>query len=312
MAQVRAALRAYAVEDDGPLPVVERLAHLVDRFDVAGLVTVVYGVLGAPTSGGARQFDWANAGHPSPLVVLPNGQVQELGEGRSRVIGAPGSEPRDQGRALLSAGSFLLLYTDGLVERPGTDLSVSTSQLRSCLEQQPPGRSANELCAAVLAAKPIDQTRDDIAMVIIRLLPAVVTEGVSLRLDHPAEAAAVSGPVPAASGVVPAARQRKAPSGQRALAELPIVLDSDVAYDVVPPLVVLDRQRVGKGVDDGEPTARLIWASGTTEPAWLPAGLLTNSDHFDRDTGGVRGEKNLDVATAGVDDAIAHQFGDDH
>jgi serine phosphatase RsbU (regulator of sigma subunit) len=155
MAQVRAALRAYAVEDDGPLPVVERLAHLVDRFDVAGLVTVVYGVLGAPTSGGARQFDWANAGHPSPLVVLPNGQVQELGEGRSRVIGAPGSEPRDQGRALLSAGSFLLLYTDGLVERPGTDLSVS------CLEQQPPGRSANELCAAVLAAKPIDQTRDD-------------------------------------------------------------------------------------------------------------------------------------------------------
>ena len=45
MAQIRAALRAYALENDEPAPVLERLAHLVDAFDVTGLVTVIYGVL---------------------------------------------------------------------------------------------------------------------------------------------------------------------------------------------------------------------------------------------------------------------------
>ena len=41
MAQIRAALRAYALENDEPALVLERLAHLVDAFDVTGLVTVI-------------------------------------------------------------------------------------------------------------------------------------------------------------------------------------------------------------------------------------------------------------------------------
>ncbi len=76
MAQIRAALRAYALENDEPAPVLERLAHLVDAFDVTGLVTVIYGVLGPPDSDGARQFRWANAGHLPPLVKVADGHVQ--------------------------------------------------------------------------------------------------------------------------------------------------------------------------------------------------------------------------------------------
>ena len=133
MAQARATLRAYALEDDEPAPVLERLAHLVDAFDVTGLVTVIYGVLGPPTDDGARQFRWANAGHLAPMVRLAPGAVHELEDGRSGVIGAPGDEPRPQGHALLPAGSSLVLYTDGLVERPGTSLSQSIEHLRSSI-----------------------------------------------------------------------------------------------------------------------------------------------------------------------------------
>ncbi len=179
MAQVSAALRAYALENDGPAPVLERLARLVDTFDVTGLVTVIYGVLGPPTGDGARQFRWANAGHLPPLVVSAQGEVHELGDGCSEAIGAPDTEPRAQGITVLPAGSSLVLYTDGLVERPGTVLSDSIEDLRASLRRLRPGTSANEVCEAMLVARPADQTRDDIAIVVIRLLP------VPLSAPHP-------------------------------------------------------------------------------------------------------------------------------
>jgi serine phosphatase RsbU (regulator of sigma subunit) len=176
MAQIRAALRAYALENDEPSLVLERLAHLVDTFDVTGLVTVVYGVLGPSNSDGARQFRWANAGHLPPLVKVADGQVHELGDGRSGVIGAPAIEPRGQGQAVLQRASSLVLYTDGLVERPGTALPESIDELRSYVERLPSEISADEICAAVLVAKALDQTRDDIAIVVIRLSPAKVPD----------------------------------------------------------------------------------------------------------------------------------------
>jgi serine phosphatase RsbU (regulator of sigma subunit) len=193
MAQIRAALRAYALENDEPALVLERLAHLVDAFDVTGLVTVIYGVLGPPDSDGARQFRWANAGHLPPLVKVTEGDVYELGDGRSGVIGAPAIEPRSQGHAVLARGSSLVLYTDGLVERPGTDLTDSIGELRSSLQQVPPGTSADEVCEAALIARALDQTRDDIAIVVIGLSPAKVPEGgavggtITLTTSEPSE-----------------------------------------------------------------------------------------------------------------------------
>ena len=176
MAQLRAALRAYALENDEPAAVLERLAHLVDAFDVTGLVTVIYGVLGPPNSDDARPFRWANAGHLPPLLSVADGQVHELGGGRSGVIGAPTIEPRGQGQTLLPRGSSLVLYTDGLVERRGTSLTDSIDELRSSLRRLPHGTSADELCEALLVANALDQTRDDIAIVVIRLSPARVPE----------------------------------------------------------------------------------------------------------------------------------------
>jgi serine phosphatase RsbU (regulator of sigma subunit) len=169
MAQVRAGLRAYALEGGEPAPVVERLAHLVDAFSVTGLVTVVYGVLGPPDEKGARRFCWANAGHPPPFVCLPDRQVQELREGSSSIIGAPGEDHRAQGERILPAGSLLVLYTDGLVERPGTALTDSIEQLRARLQQRSSATSADDVCDAILRAKAPDQTRDDIAIVVVRL-----------------------------------------------------------------------------------------------------------------------------------------------
>ena len=170
MAQVRAGLRAYAWEGGEPASVVERLARLVDAFSVTGLVTVVYGVLGPPDDNGARWFRWANAGHLPPIACLPDHQVHQLSDGSSGVIGAPGPERRDQGQQLLPPGSFLVLYTDGLVERPGAALTDSIEGLRASLQHQPGLTSADDVCDAILQVRPLDQARDDIAIVVVRLL----------------------------------------------------------------------------------------------------------------------------------------------
>lgn len=202
MAEVRSALRAYAWESSEPAPVIKRLARLVDAFDIAGLVTVVYGVLGPPDEAGARWFQWANAGHPPPLLQLPDGHVDELGDGSSTVIGAPSYEPRSQGRRLLPPGAKLVLYTDGLVELPGVDLGHSLEHLRVALRCQTGDTSASDVCESMLRAQSIQRTRDDIAIVVVRILevhqaagrlvPELTPAGPSLPPEPASEAPAIS------------------------------------------------------------------------------------------------------------------------
>ena len=168
MAQVRASLRAYAWEGGEPASVLERLARLVDAFSVTGLVTVVYGVLGPPDEKGARWFRWANAGHLPPFVRSPDGRVHELRGGRSGVIGAPGDEHRGQDERVVPAGSLLVLYTDGLVERPGAAITDCIERLRASLQHPDGATSADDVCDFILRTRPADQTRDDIALVVLR------------------------------------------------------------------------------------------------------------------------------------------------
>ena len=74
----------------------------------------------------------------------------------------------------------MVLYTDGLVEGRGTALTDSMDELRSSLQHLSHGTSADELCEALLVAKALDQTRDDIAIVVTGIFPANMPEGDSV------------------------------------------------------------------------------------------------------------------------------------
>jgi|GEM_PF-1334298 len=58
---------------------------------------------------------YANAGHPSPVVVLPDGSLQTLDE-RGTIIGLEGFAPFEQYHLTLAPGEKVLLYSDGLVD----------------------------------------------------------------------------------------------------------------------------------------------------------------------------------------------------
>jgi len=66
----------------------------------------------------------------------------------------------------LPPGSVLALYTDGLIEQPGQDLTTGMSQLARALAAGP-ARSPDQLCDSVLASTG-PHTRDDLALLLAR------------------------------------------------------------------------------------------------------------------------------------------------
>jgi serine phosphatase RsbU (regulator of sigma subunit) len=167
MAQVRSALRAYALEGECPAAALDLLERFVTTLHVTELVTVLYAVLGPAAADGSRQLSWSNAGHLPPLLRQPDGEVQSLTDGASLLIGTGLSVPHLSGTRTLAAGSTLLLFTDGLVEQPGRSLDEAIDALATAVTSCAGG--AEELCDIVLNTAPEASRRDDIAVLAVRL-----------------------------------------------------------------------------------------------------------------------------------------------
>jgi serine phosphatase RsbU (regulator of sigma subunit) len=170
MAQIRAALRAYAVHGDPPVTVITALGHLVDTFRLTQLVTVVYGVLEPAGPDGSRLLRYTNAGHLPPFLRHPDGYVEALTGGGSVVIGAPMLPAHAQAELLIEPGATLVLFTDGLVEVPGSSLDDALDRLSGALAEQHDA-DADTICRQLLSAMPPGELRDDVALLAVRLTP---------------------------------------------------------------------------------------------------------------------------------------------
>jgi hypothetical protein len=168
MAQIRASLRAYAIDGAEPVQVITRLDRLVDALGLTQLVTVVYGVLEPPASDGSRQLRYTNAGHLAPLLRLPDGRVETLDGGESVVLGAPIAADHSQGETVIEDGAVLVMFTDGLVEVPGGSLDDRLRRLSETIAALP-DPAAEALCDRVLAGMSPQTLRDDIALLAVRI-----------------------------------------------------------------------------------------------------------------------------------------------
>jgi serine phosphatase RsbU (regulator of sigma subunit) len=119
----------------------------------------------------ARRVRWASAGHPPPLLLDADGRVQSL-------IGAPGiplgvsSDPeRPEHEAIIPAFGTLLLFTDGLIERPDRDLDTGLAQLTTAL-QDAADLPLEQLCDHLLDRMlPAGGATDDVALIAVRAHP---------------------------------------------------------------------------------------------------------------------------------------------
>jgi PAS domain S-box-containing protein len=174
MAQLRNALRAYALEGFGPAALAGRLNRIAELTDLH--FATLFVALVDIRSGECR---FTSAGHPPALVVPRDGEAFYVEGGGSLPLGVSTETSYDQGTAVLDPGSTLVLYTDGLVENRTEELATALERLRRIAPDAPGALEllADHLVESMLAGDP----RDDVALLAFRLLEES-TAGLSLSL----------------------------------------------------------------------------------------------------------------------------------
>ena len=166
MARLQNALRAYALEGLRPSLVLERMNGFAREVAGGPMATLLYGVVDAEEG----RLRLATAGHPPVLVIGPTGEA-EFAEGPAgSPLGVVPFPTYEESTISLVPGSTILLYTDGLVERPDASLDEGLEWLRGFAA----GVAAHpeELCAALLEARFREAPpRDDVALLAVRLEP---------------------------------------------------------------------------------------------------------------------------------------------
>ena len=162
MGELRSVLRAYALEELAPAPALARLARFVDLIR-GQMATLVYGIIDP----GESRMRIARAGHPYPLLVHPERGATYLTSGGGPPLGVPGVDSFPEHESAIEAGSTLLLYTDGLVERRGKRIRDPEAALAETASASP--LDPETLCDNVLSRFVRGQSsQDDVALLAVR------------------------------------------------------------------------------------------------------------------------------------------------
>ena len=124
MGRLRAGLRLCMIDGLGPADALGRLNRYSFSFEESVMATVQVGIV----DGRTREFCFASAGHPPPLVVTPD-DAWLLEGGVGVPILAAEDASYEEVAVTLPPDATMLLYTDGLVERRGESLTVGLARL---------------------------------------------------------------------------------------------------------------------------------------------------------------------------------------
>jgi PAS domain S-box-containing protein len=174
MGQLRGLLRALAYDDGGPPSVVlTRMEHAARGLAVSELATALLARIerhpDVPVSG-RRVLRWSSAGHLPPVLLAPDGRTTLLETTPDLMLGVDPDTPRHDHTVEIEDGATLLLVTDGLVERRGSDLDEGISRLREALTDLG-GLPLERLCDTLLARLVPQRGEDDVALVAVRAHP---------------------------------------------------------------------------------------------------------------------------------------------
>ena len=169
MGQLRIALRAYAGEGHSPATVLARASRFLAELDTNRFATCTYAQVDLST-GTVRAV---RAGHLGPLIRHTDGRVGQpklrggLPLGLASVFG---EEEFPETRLDLVPGETMVLYTDGLVEQPGSDIESGMEALAAAVSSGPPQAEA---LADHLSEQLWERwgPGDDVALLVLRRSP---------------------------------------------------------------------------------------------------------------------------------------------
>jgi serine phosphatase RsbU (regulator of sigma subunit) len=173
MGQLRSMLRGIAVTGDaGPAELLGQLDFAMTQLQLHTYATAAlarFEQTPAELARGVTRMRWANAGHPPPLIIHPDGTVAELASWfGDLMLGVDHTVRRRDSVVSLDRDTTVLLYTDGLIERRGSILDDGMERLR-CAAAELAHRPLEELCDELIERLVDGTPEDDVALVAIRL-----------------------------------------------------------------------------------------------------------------------------------------------
>ncbi|WP_328863137.1 SpoIIE family protein phosphatase [Streptomyces sp. NBC_00306] len=165
MGQVRTAVHAHAATGTPPGVLLARTNRFLADLDT-GLFT---SCLIAQLDLTHHRVTLATAGHPPPLLRHPDGRTEVLHLSPGLLLGIDPDMDYATIEIVLSPGAVIALYTDGLVEIPGTDIDDTTNALAQRLAQAQ-SQDLDDL-AGTLVRQAAATRHDDIALLLVRRQP---------------------------------------------------------------------------------------------------------------------------------------------
>lgn len=123
-----------------------------------------------PQSGSAWTATFANAGHLPPLLIDAGGKASLIQLANDPLLGLTHGRrsKHTETTITMAAGSTLVLYTDGLVERRNEHIDISLERLRSSASMPPKGVTMKRFCHD-LVQRVAPSGMDDVAVIAIRV-----------------------------------------------------------------------------------------------------------------------------------------------
>ena len=164
MGQLRASARALLLTGAEPAILLEQLDSVAALIPDAFCTTVFVAILDTRS----EALIYSSAGHVPAVLAAPESGPQLLTDARSVPLAVHSDEPRPQAVAPLAAGSTVLLYTDGLVERRDEPIDAGIARVTEVMTQtieMPIDAVADAMLDRLAPAVGYD---DDVALVLYR------------------------------------------------------------------------------------------------------------------------------------------------
>lgn len=172
MGQIRSLVRGIAFDrHESPSQVLARVDEAMAGLAVGALATALLARIEQSEQDealGIRRITWCSAGHPGPILITADGQVQDLDTPPGMLLGVDPTAVRQDNQAVLPVGSTVALFTDGLFERRTLSLDEGLDLMRAALAELA-DEPLDVLCDGLLQRMLPTAPEDDVALVAIRL-----------------------------------------------------------------------------------------------------------------------------------------------
>jgi anti-sigma regulatory factor (Ser/Thr protein kinase) len=168
MGQLRASTRALLLTGAEPARLLEQLDAVAEFIPDAFCATVFVAIADL----NAQTLHYSSAGHVPPVFADGTGPPELLTDGHSVPLAVHHDEPRPQATRPLTAGTTLLLYTDGLVERRDQSIDEHIDRAAAVVAATmdlPVESVADEILRRLAPEGGYD---DDVAIVVYRCPPS--------------------------------------------------------------------------------------------------------------------------------------------